>query len=37
MLHVLAQPDEDLQERIELSLKRLDYLEHLLEEATPRG
>jgi hypothetical protein len=37
MLHLLGHPDEDLQERIELSLKRLDYLEHLLEEATPRG
>ncbi len=36
MLHVLAHPDEDLRERIELSLRRLDYLEHLLAEARPR-
>lgn len=36
MLHLLAEPDPDLRERIELSLLRLDYLEHLLREATPR-
>ena len=33
MLHLLAHPDEDLRERIELSLRRLEYLEHLLVEA----
>ncbi len=32
MLHVLAHPDEDLRARIEVSLKRLEYLEHLLGE-----
>ena len=36
MLHVLAHPDEDLKERIDLSLRRLEYLEHLLAEAQPR-
>jgi hypothetical protein len=36
MLHVLAHPDEDLKERIDLSLRRLEYLEHLLVEARPR-
>lgn len=36
MLHVLAHPDEDLKERIDLSLRRLEYLEHLHAEAQPR-
>jgi len=36
MLHLLAHPDPDLKARIELSLLRLEYLEHLLAEATPR-
>ncbi|RLA37073.1 MAG: hypothetical protein DRR03_03015 [Gammaproteobacteria bacterium] len=36
MLHLIADPGEDLEERIELSLRRLEYLEHLLQEAAPR-
>ena len=32
MLHVIAEPDEDLEARIALSLKRLEYLEHLVRE-----
>jgi hypothetical protein len=35
MLHLIEHPDEDLKEQIELSLRRLEYLEHLLQEATP--
>jgi hypothetical protein len=37
MLHVLAHPDEDLKARIDLSLRRLEYLEHLLAEARTRS
>ena len=35
LLHIIDDPGEDLEERIKVSLKRLDYLEHLLELGKP--
>lgn len=33
LLHLLAEVDEELKYKIDLSLRRLDYLEHLLSES----
>jgi len=35
LLHLIDDPGEDLEERILVSLKRLDYLDHLLELGKP--
>ncbi|MGD8428765.1 MAG: hypothetical protein PVH31_00030 [Ectothiorhodospiraceae bacterium] len=35
LLYALETPDEDLRERIELSRRRLDYVEHLLNASKP--
>ena len=34
MLHLIDHPDRDLEERITISLQRLDYLEYLLQQNT---
>jgi hypothetical protein len=35
LLHIIDDPGEDLAHRIEISLRRLEYLEYLLDRSTP--
>ncbi len=37
LLHLIDNPGEDLEEKIAVSLRRLDYLDHLLEVGFPIG